>query len=477
MTPDIKLPRNVEAEAALIGAMLIENKIIDSLPPSLSSAHFFEPLHGRLFDRILSLFNEGKTVTAVTLKTFFEDDEAMKAVGGVGYLARLTGSDAGLLGAKGFASQIVELAILRELIEVGRRMIEGASDTADGIDPGALIEEAEARLSAVDGSGDDARMTFSAGECAAMSIAQWDKAPVGVETGIMPALDEKLGVMGPYEMTVLAGRPGQGKTAEAVSHSVAVAKRALDPDCQTGGGVAFVSLEMSGRQLGNRMLSDIAAYTYPVPFWKIVKGRLDAEERERILRAKAELDRIPLEIIQPRGPMTIPRLRATVRRLKRHFERIGHPLRLLVVDYLQLMESPGRSKGEVNRVQEVSAISRGLKTISMEYDVHVMALSQLSRQVESREDKRPKLADLRESGAIEQDADNVVFVYRPSYYHEQAKPQHGSKNYETEIVNWEADREAIKDDCELIIAKCRNGEDGQTVHVKYRRDIQAFRGI
>lgn len=474
---EAKLPSNIAAEAALIGAILIDNKVIDALPSNLGPAHFFEQLHGRVFERILSLFNEGKTVTPVTLKPYFQDDEAMSLVGGVGYLATLTISSAGMLGAKEFAKQIYELAILRELIEVGRLMVEGASDTSASIDPQALIEQAEARLSSVDGTGDDARMTFSAGDCAAMSIAQWDKAPVGVETGIMPGLDEKLGVMGPYEMTVLAGRPGQGKTAEAVSHAVAVAKRALDPDCLTGGGVAFVSLEMSGRQLGNRMLSDMLAYSRPIPFWKIVKGRLDAEERERVQRAKAELDRIPLEIIQPRGAMTIPRLRATVRRLKRHFERRGHPLRLLIVDYLQLMESPGRSKGEANRVQEVSAISRGLKMISMEYDLHVMALSQLSRQVESRDDKRPRLADLRESGAIEQDADNVVFVYRPSYYHEQAKPQPGSKNYQNDILNWEADREAIKDDCELIIAKCRNGEDGQTVHVKYRRDIQAFRGI
>ena len=477
MNNEIKLPRNVEAEAALLGAMLMENRVIDSLPAGLSPAHFFEPLHGRIFERTVALFGEGRAVTPVTLKPYFQDDEAMNLVGGVGYMAKLTGSGAGLIGAKDFAKQIMDLAILRELIEVGRSMIEGASDTSASIDPAALIEDAEARLSAVDGSGSDERMTFSAGECAALSIGQWDKAPVGVQTGIMPALDEKLGVMAPYEMTVLAGRPGQGKTAEAVSHCIAVAKRTMDPDCQTGGGVAFVSLEMSGLQLGNRMISDMLAYSNPIPFKKIKEGWLNADERQRVMHAKAELDRIPLRVIQPRGAMTIPRLRGIVRRLKREFERIGHPLRLLVVDYLQLMESPGRSKGEANRVQEVSAISRGLKTISMEYDLHVMALSQLSRQVESRDDKRPKLSDLRESGAIEQDADNVVFVYRPSYYHEQAKPQSGSKNYETEILNWEADREAIKDDCELIIAKCRNGEDGQTVHVKYRRDIQAFRGI
>lgn len=473
---DTKLPANVAAEAALIGAMLIENKIIDGLPAGLSAAHFFEPLHGRVFERIITLFNEGKGVTAVTLKPFFENDETMQALGGVGYLAGLTGTGAGLIGAKDFAKQIFDLAILRELISVGQAMIDAACDTSTSIDPASLIEEAEARLSAVDGTGADERMTFTAGECATMSIEQWDRAPVGVETGIMPALDQKLGVLAPYELTVLAGRPGQGKTAEAVSHSVAVAKRALDPECHTGGGVAFVSLEMSGLQLGNRMIADMLAYSHPIPFKKIKEGWLNAEERERVKRAQAELARIPLSVIQPRGGMTIPRLRGIVRRKKRDFERMGHPLRLLVVDYLQLMEG-GKSGGDNNRVQEVSAISRGLKTISMEYDIHVMALSQLSRQVESRDDKRPRLSDLRESGAIEQDADNVVFVYRPSYYHEQAKPQPGAKMYENDILNWEADREAIKDDCELIIAKCRNGEDGQTVHVKYRRDIQAFRGI
>lgn len=470
---DLSLPRNIEAEAALLGAMMIDNRLIDDLPVPLCADHFFEPIHGRIYERCAALFNSGSNANPVALKPYFEGDDTLKQLGGLAYLAQLTGSGAGLIGARDFARQIYDLAILRELVSVGRHIVESACDTSESVDPQTLLDEAETRLSGVSGSHLGGDVMFGAGECATMAIDDWDRPVDGVECGIMPELDRKLGVSAPFELTIVAGRPGHGKTGFAVSYSVAAARRAMADQCETGGGVCFLSMEMSGKQLGIRMLSDIMAYSNPIQTFRIAKGFLSNEEKDRVRRAQVELARLPLTIIQ-QGTMTIPRLRGLVRRLKRQFERKGTPLRLLVVDYLQLMSGSRKGKDE-NRTAEISEISRGLKMIGMDFKIHVMALSQLSRQLEQREDKRPRLSDLRESGSIEQDADKVLFVYRHSYYHELAKPQSGTVGFETKIVNWEADKEAIKDDCELIIGKCRNGEDGQTVKVNYKRDIQAFR--
>jgi len=475
VTPEIHLPRNVEAEAALIGAMLIENKIIDSLPSALSVAHFYEPLHGRLFERIVSLFNEGKGVTAVTLKPFFENDEAMKEVGGIGYLAQLTGSGAGLIGAKDFAKQIIDLAILREVISVSRTLIESATDTSESIDPESLLDEAQSALEKINGTEADSKMAFSADACVDEVIAEWDQPSAGVACGCIPELDRALGKIRPTELVIVAGRPGSGKTALAVSYANGVARNALDPEDAGGGGVLFISHEMSALELGGRLIADTAAYSNPIDYSKIANGWLNAEERERITKLRNQMRKLPLEVIQT-PTLTIPRLRGLVRRWKRIFEKRGVPMRLLVVDYLQLMSGSKKGRDE-NRTAEISEISRGLKQIAMDEQLGVLALSQLSRAVEQREDKRPRLSDLRESGSIEQDANKVVGLYSALYYHEQTKPSPGSPNFETKLFEWEADRAAIKDQIEMIILKRRNGASGITVNGSFLREYQAVRGL
>lgn len=468
------LPRNVEAEAALIGAMLIDNSIIDSLPPELAAEHFFEPLHGRVFDRTMTLFNSGSKVTPVTLKPYFETDEAMKEVGGIGYLAKLTGSGAGLIGARDFARQVRDLAVLRELITIGHRLVESAQDTSESIDPAALVDEAEGMLQRLNGSDIDSKDAFTADGCIDEVIAEWDQPVSGVACGCIPELDKALGMIRPTELVILAGRPGSGKTALAVSYANGVARNALDADAQGGGGVLFISHEMSALELGGRLIADTAAYSRPIDYARIANGWLNSEEREQVRRMRADIAKVPLQVIQTPS-LTIPRLRGLVRRWKRIFEKRGFPMRLLVVDYLQLMSGSKKGRDE-NRTAEISEISRGLKQIAMEEGLGVLALSQLSRAVEQREDKRPRLSDLRESGSIEQDANKVVGLYSALYYHEQTKPSPGSANFETNLFNWEADRQAIKDKLEMIILKRRNGASGITVHGTFLREQQAVRG-
>ena len=471
---DVNLPRNIEAEAALLGALLIDNGIIDILPPELDEAHFFEPLHGRLFAKTIDLVNAGTKVTPVTLKPYFDADPAMQEVGGVGYLAKLTGSGAGLIGARDFARQIVDLAILRELIAVGTRLIESARDTSQSIDPGALVDEAAGMLERVSGTNIDADKTVTAMDCVDEVIGEWDQPVNGVSCGCIPELDQGLGVMRPTKLTILAGRPGSGKTAVAVSVANGVARRGMDPEDDKGGAVLFVSHEMPAMELGGRLIADTAAYSRPIPYSHIEGGTLGMDEREQVRRIRDGMKNLPLHII-PMPTITIPRLRGLVRKKKRYFEKRGIKLKLLVVDYLQLMEGTKKGKDE-GRVSEISEISRGLKRIAMEEDLHVLALSQLSRALEQREDKRPRLNDLRESGSLEQDADNVVGVYSAFYYHEHSKPAPGSHMFDTKIVEWEADREALKDALEIGILKRRAGRSGFWVPAKFYRENQAVRG-
>lgn len=471
---DQKQPANVTAEAALLGGLMIDNKAIDALDGSLLAEHFFEPLHGRIFARIIELTNNDQTANPVTLKPYFVDDEAMSHVGGVGYLAQLTGSGAALIGLRDMAMQIRDLAVLRTLMTIGQRLIDSALDTSEAIDPAALVEEAEGMLQHLGGSDLDSKLAFSADACVDEVMAEWDQPAAGVACGCIPDLDRALGKIRPTELVILAGRPGSGKTALAVSYANGVARGALDTEEVDGGGVLFISHEMSALELGGRLIADTAAYSKPIAYDRIANGWLNSEEREQVKRLRDHMRKVPLQVIQT-PTLTIPRLRGLVRRWKRIFEKRGCPLRLLVVDYLQLMSGSKKGRDE-NRVSEISEISRGLKQIAMEENIGVLALSQLSRAVEQREDKRPRLSDLRESGSIEQDANKVVGLYSALYYHEQVKPSPGIAGFDTKLFEWEADREAIKDKLEAIILKRRNGASGITVHCTFHRERQAVRG-
>ena len=474
MLEKVRLPYNVEAEAALIGAILIENRLAEELPVDLTADHFYEPLHGRIFQRAMDDIAQGKTVNGVTLKPYFDTDPAMLAVGGVGYLGQLTGSGAGILGFPSLARQIFDLAILRELAEVGREIRERALDTSESIDPRALIDEAETRLQRVTGVERDDKEAYDAAECVDLVIAEWDKPATGVLCGCIPELDHAIGRIKPQELILAAGRPGTGKTALAVSYGNGVARKAIEPGDTDGGAVLFFSHEMSAMQIGTRLITDTAYYTRPLLYEPVEGNKLDAAQREQVLRIRNELQRVPFKII-PLETLTVPQMRRRVRRWKKHFAKKGIPLRLVIVDYLQLMTGSKKARDE-NRQAEVSEISRGLKQLAMAEEVGVMALSQLSRAVEGREDKRPKKSDLRESGSLEQDADKIILIYSEYIYHTANKPHRGSKNYEREIVDWHADCEELKNKIEFIIAKRRNGAEGLIIPARFERDYQAMRG-
>ncbi len=472
-----ELPHNIEAEAALIGAMLIDNRIAEDLPVRLTPEHFFEPLHGRIFGQVMTLVDRNMVVTPVTLKPFFEGDEAMKALGGPGYLAQLTGSGAGLIGARDFAQQIFDLALLRELVSVGRGLVEGAMDTSEAVDPRGQIEEAESALYRV--SGGDAELgqvkTFAQATTEAVKIAERALNSGGHLSGVttgLTSINQKIGGLHASDLVILAGRPGMGKTALATNIAFNAADRwrrdeddGIAPDKNMGAKCAFFSLEMSADQLATRILAEQSGISGEA----LRMGKISRDDFQSLSRASQALQSLPLFIDDTPG-LTIAALRTRARRLQRR-----HGIGLVVVDYLQLLQGTGKSSD--NRVQEISEISRGLKTLAKELNVPVLALSQLSRAVEQREDKRPQLSDLRESGSIEQDADIVLFVFREDYYVGSKEPKRPNEGDEIKIhaehEAWAQEMERVFGLAELIVAKQRHGSTGK-IRMKFEAKITRF---
>lgn len=455
------MPQNVEAEAAMLGAMMIDNRLADDLIDRLEPDHFFEPVHGRIFAAIKNLRGADLLATPVTLRPMFEGDEGMRALGGPGYLAQLTGSGAGLIGARQFAQQIYDLAMLRTLVSVGRSLVERAIDTSEEVNPARQIEEAEEELFKVAAVGGKESSVKSFGDAAKYAIKNVERAQnaggglSGITTGL-DVVNAKIGGMHKSDLMILAGRPGMGKTALATNIAFNAAQRwmrderdGIAADRSVGSKVAFFSLEMSADQLALRILSEQSR----VSSEKLRMGTLNEAERRRLIEASIELQHLPLFIDDTAG-LTIAGLHTRMRRLQRkHQNTIG----LVVVDYLQLLQGSGRSSND-NRVQEISEISRGLKTMAKDLNVSVLALSQLSRAVEQREDKRPQLSDLRESGSIEQDADMVWFVYRDDYYHAAREPiDHDSDAHRA----WAEEGNKIYGLTELLISKHRHGATGK----------------
>ena len=474
-TAEMRLPRNVEAEAALIGAMLIDNRISTDIETRLTEDHFFEPLHGRLFRQIRILIDRGMVVTPVTLKPLFEGDETLQALGGTGYLAKLTESSVGLIGARDFARQIYDLALLRELVSVGRNLVTQALDTSESVDPKQQIEQAEAALYRVS-EGDEeqggVKRFHSASTEALQLISKAMNAGgglSGVTTGIQ-ALNQKLGGLHHSDLTILAGRPAMGKTSLATNLAFNAADRwrsdlleGIDPTTSVGAPVAFFSLEMSADQLATRILAEQSGISSE----KLRKGIIDKNEFMALARAAQKLEDLPL-FIDDTPALTIAALRARARRMKKK-----HEIGLIIIDYLQLLAGTGRGD---NRVNEISEISRGLKTLAKELNVPVIALSQLSRQVESREDKRPQLSDLRESGSIEQDADIVLFIFRGEYYHLSMKPDEPDERSGEDVLRkyreWEEKHLELVGRATVIVAKQRHGSTG---NVPLRFDSETTR--
>src|SRR3954452_9255232 len=473
------LPQNVEAEAALLGALMIDNRLVEDVQLKLRPDHFFEPLHGRIYESILRMTDANRIANPVTLRPLFESDDSIKEVGGPAYLAQLTGSGAAVIGARDFAQQIYDLALLRALIGVGRDLVEGALDTSEDVAPLAQIERAETELYKVaeEGGAEGKAKSFSDATKEALEMAERALNSGGHLSGFttgLESLNAKIGGLHKSDLIIIAGRPGMGKSALGTNIAFAAAERFLrdagdgiDPEKSAGPPAALFSLEMSADQLATRILAERSGISSE----NLRMGKISQQDFRNLARAAAELESLPLYIDDTPG-LTIAALRTRARRLKRQ-RGIG----LVIVDYLQLLQGAGKPGGDQNRVQEISEISRGLKTLAKELNVPVMALSQLSRAVEQREDQRPQLSPLRESGSIEQAADIVLFIYREEYYVASREPKRPIDTDDAKIHDayeeWKRDMERVYGMAELIIAKQRHGATGK-VKLKFESKITRF---
>jgi replicative DNA helicase len=466
-------PANLEAEMALLGAILVNNEAADRVSTYLLPEHFAEGLHARIYEAASSMIRLGKLATPVTLKSFFDNDATMRDIGGSSYLARLVGSATTIINAEEYGRTIFELAQRRKLIGIGTDIVNAAFDTDVETTPKQLIERAETELYAIAevekyGKG---FQNFSSALLAAIDMAsaahQRDGGLSGVSTGLKD-LDEKLGGLQSSDLLVLAGRPAMGKTALATNLAYNVA-RSYKAEYRTdgsvevkdGGVVAFFSLEMSAEQLATRIIAEQSGISSE----RIRRGKITDDEFNRLVDVSRELNALPL-YIDATGGLTIAQLAARARRLKRQ-----RGLGLIVVDYLQLLAGSAKRASE-GRVQEVTEITVGLKGLAKELNVPIIALSQLSRQVENREDKRPQLSDLRESGSIEQDADVVMFIYREEYYLGHAEPRPGSPEH----VEWQEKMDKVSGVAEVIIGKQRHGPTG-VVELQFESQLTKFQNL
>ena len=469
------LPANLEAEAAFLGAVLIDNRLLEELTVPVRPEHFFAPVHARVFERVLALIDRQMVVTPVTLKPYFEADEALAELGGTAYLARLTADGQGLLAPRELAQQIYDLALLRELVSVGRGLVEGALDTSEDVAPLERIAQAEADLFRV-AEGATSTSEASSFRDAAMAAIRMAEAAMNSGGGLsgkttgLDSIDLKTAGLHESDLIILAGRPGMGKTSLATNIAFNCAEQHLKwqnegGEFNYGAPVAFFSLEMSADQLATRILAEQAEISSE----NLRSGKLTRDEFHKLSYASQRLAQLPL-YIDDTPALTISALRNRARRLKRR-----HDIGLIVVDYLQLLSGSGRSSD--NRVNEISEISRGLKTLAKELSLPVIALSQLSRAVESREDKRPMLSDLRESGSIEQDADMVWFIFRADYYHESSRPDMPSETSTADAAEkyraWEATYLELRNKATLIVAKQRHGSTGN-VPLHFQAEITKF---
>jgi len=452
-------PHNLEAEQALLGAILFDNETYNRINGNLRPHHFFDPVHGRIFQACVELIAAGDLADGVTLRERFARDGGIKEIGGAVYLMKLMESAAPLSAqAQSYANIIYDLALRRELIRVGNVIADLAENPPEDHDAEDIIEEAERSLFSLaeSGAANKGFSPFSQALTASIESAaaayESDTEVSGLATNFED-LDRMLGGLHGSDLVILAGRPSMGKTALALNIAFNIARNKLkydqapedDKPPTKGGIVAFFSLEMSAEQLATRLLSDAAE----IESDRIRRGKISAREYETLREEATNLQRLPLHIDET-GAIGIAPLQARARRLQR---TVG--LDCIVVDYLQLVT--GSKKGGDGRVQEVSEITQGLKALAKDLHVPVIALSQLSRQVENREDKRPQLSDLRESGSIEQDADSVLFVYRESYYLERAEPREGTDEH----IAWMRQVDEVRNQAEVIIGKQRHGPIGK----------------
>jgi len=463
-------PHNIEAEQSLLGAILVNNDAFYRVSDFLEAKHFFEPIHQTIFETAGSLIRMGKVATPVTLKTFLPADTDIGGMTVGQYLARLAAEATTIINAQDYGRTVYDMSLRRDLIRIGEDMVNVAFDAPVDFTPRTQIEDAERQLYELAESGryEGGFQRFSQAMKIALDMAanayQRDGKLSGISTGLRD-LDSKMGGLQRSDLIILAGRPGMGKTSLATNIAYNIA-RAYQPETKAdgtttavnGGVVGFYSCEMSAEQLATRILAEQTRIASSM----IRRGGIKQEEFDKIRDYTIELEHLPLYVDET-GGLSISQLTARARRLKRQ-----RGLDVIVVDYIQLLQGSGK-RGNDNRVQEVTEITTSLKALAKELNVPIIALSQLSRQVENRDDKHPQLSDLRESGSIEQDADVVLFVYREEYYLQNKEPKPGTPEHE----KWKLDMELAHGKAEVIIAKQRHGPTG-TVPLQFEGQYTRF---
>ena len=464
-------PYSQEAEQALLGALLYDNEIFHRVSGIVKAKHFYNPIHVRIFDSIATLVEHGKLADAIVLKNRFAQDDTLVDIGGVEYLARLLHDAPSGSAAPEYAKLIFDLAMRRELIRLGADISSDAKDMENDADAIQQIANAEGQLfslaevGTVQGGFESFDQSLLKSIEMATAAFSRDGSLSGISTGLLD-MDRQLSGLHRSDLIILAGRPSMGKSSLAMNiafHAAKAFKEERDENgilkTVNGARVAFFSLEMSSEQLATRLLAEQAE----ISSFHIRRGDITAEQFEVVRDAADEINSIPL-YIDDTGGISIGQMAARSRRLKRM-----EGLDLIVVDYLQLLTGGSRMKSSDNRVQEVSMITQGLKALAKELDVPVLALAQLSRQVEQRDDKRPQLSDLRESGSIEQDADVVMFVYREEYYKARMEPTEGTEEH----MKWQEEMEQLHGKAEVIVGKQRHGPIG-TIKLSFRAELTKF---
>lgn len=461
-------PHNLDVEQALLGALLMNNDGLNALHPELKPESFYAELHARIFQAISRLHEKGLVANPVTLSHHFAKDDSVEDH----YLARLAAAAASVINVKDYSEILVDLATKRQLIHIGEEVVHTAYEMDENTSALDQIEQAEQQLFNLANTG-DARSGFrSIKHSITNAIERTEQAYkrdgniVGIPTSLN-SLDRLLGGLQKSDLLILAGRPSMGKTALATSIAYGACRKMLDEDeavIDAGDkprSVGFFSLEMSGEQLAHRMLASATNINSS----KLTRGDLSDTEFAELVQRSNELATIPY-FIDDTPALSIAALRSRARRLKRL-----HNLGFLVVDYLQLVRGSSHSSAQ-GRVQEISEITQGLKAIAKELHIPVLALSQLSRAVEQREDKRPQLSDLRESGSIEQDADVVMFVYREEYYLARTEPRADTEEH----AAWMEKMEKIHGLADVIVAKQRHGPIG-SVTLQFQSEYTRFRDL
>ncbi|MBN8873707.1 MAG: replicative DNA helicase [Rhodospirillales bacterium] len=471
-------PSNVQAEQALLGALLANNRAYERVSEFLAAEHFADPIHGRIFHAISRRIEAGQLADAVTLKAEFEHSGVLEEVGGTAYLAQLLTAMVGIINAGEYGRAIHDAWLRRQLIDIGETVVNNAFGMDAELDAKQQIESAEQQLFqlATEGGNEGGFVTFERALTDAIHNAEraFNRAGgvSGLTTGLRD-LDSKMGGLHPSDLLILAGRPGMGKTALATKIAFGAAKalmaeaRAQGENVLPKAQVAIFSLEMSAEQLANRLLSEEARVSSD----RIRRGEIVQKDFDKFVQVSREIAALPIQI-DDTPAITMSALRTRCRRLKR-----TRGLALIVVDYLQLMRPSAGTRPE-SRVLEISQITQGLKALAKELAVPVLALSQLSRQVENREDKRPQLSDLRESGSIEQDADAVMFVYRDEYYLEQKMPKEvgfegSADKFHAAMEEWQQRMSKAHNRADLIIAKQRHGPTG-TIPLFFEGEFTRF---